>query len=234
MSSIEKILADPHSEVRGALLQNIGEVIHIFSDDGDGPPQILLDFFLNRLRSPQSPDVQAAPRRRTLLSGPSLLDDECLESTFGWPVGDMYRSFKTAYSFPAVALTLGSSRWHEISNLHTNLCAHQQNAVRRCLAASLHEIAGIVGPESVVDSVSVPLRLFLNDEPNICSQALEHIATTLSAFSERHAQVHLQELPKLWINTLASWRVRSVNLIHQEKALAHDSKERDWHNKYPA
>lgn len=53
--------------------------------------------------------------------------------------------FHCAYSFPAVALTLGKDNWPLIAPIYTKLAADYQWRVRRAVAGSLHEIAIIIG-----------------------------------------------------------------------------------------
>eukprot|EP00850_Spirogloea_muscicola_P008787 SM000048S16499 [mRNA] locus=s48:79957:86068:+ [translate_table: standard] len=50
-----------------------------------------------------------------------------------------------AFNFPAVVQKLGSERWHELSTSFQVLLTCDQEAVRRSLAYSLHELAKILG-----------------------------------------------------------------------------------------
>lgn len=55
--------------------------------------------------------------------------------------------FACAFSFPAVLLTVTCKKWPQMLKLFNHLWKSKDERVRKTLAASLHEVAKLIGPE---------------------------------------------------------------------------------------
>jgi serine/threonine-protein phosphatase 4 regulatory subunit 1 len=185
----------------------LGEVIYTFVHDEGGPPKELLDIFIGsppegyrpeppppplplippRLAqsAPSTPGGRDRPKsKRGLLARvqPVLPPPDPETSGFD-PVPDLDRPLICAFNFPAVALTVGPQRWHEVSDYYLQLAReyassaelradsgsipgssrlvadfgamsqnhHKLVKVRRTLAASLGEMARILGSDIARD-----------------------------------------------------------------------------------
>ncbi|KAI0724058.1 hypothetical protein C8T65DRAFT_93958 [Cerioporus squamosus] len=153
---------DEESTVRSAVLEALGEVMYTFKDDEDGPPDQLLKLFLGiretedpgggtrRERSPSPPAARPQPPR----PAPSVAPTSSAFSDYGTDAGggpDIYedpqRPLVCAFNYPAVTLTLGRQRWPELRSLYLALAQDPSFKVRRTLAASLGEMAKVIGEE---------------------------------------------------------------------------------------
>lgn len=76
---------------------------------------------------------------------------------------DSELAFHCAYSFPAVAMTLGAAHWPILNNLYKNLACDLQWKIRRVLAYSIHEIARIIGPDATCTELLGIFEDFLKD-----------------------------------------------------------------------
>ena len=65
-----------------------------------------------------------------------------------------------AFNFPAVVLTLGPEQWSRLRELYKRLTTHAHDNVRNSLAASLHQMAKIIGPKATCQDL-IPVSLSL-------------------------------------------------------------------------
>lgn len=210
LANFRVLTQDKSRSVRCSMLEVLGEVIYTFINDEGGPPRELLGIFIGsppegyRLEPPPPPPpaiplrlAQSAPSTPNIRHRPQskrglLARDPAVQplrpppdpETSGVdPVPDLDRPLVCAFNFPAVALTLGPRRWHEVSDYYvqlareyasgagpragsnpvvgssrpaTNFGVVSQNQrklvrVRRTLAASLGEMARILGPDIARD-----------------------------------------------------------------------------------
>ncbi|KAF8310170.1 hypothetical protein DL93DRAFT_2084755 [Clavulina sp. PMI_390] len=181
------------------MLEILGEVIYTFAEDPEGPPAELLEIFVGNPRAgyrldppplppsaataasrlahsqsaPSTPSARPKSKRGLLARDSSLrLPPPDPETSGVDPVPDLDRPLICAFNFPAVALTVGRERWHEVSGYYAQLAKEyvftraelteganvlsqfqrQVNAkkvgkVRRTIAASLGEMARILGED---------------------------------------------------------------------------------------
>ncbi|KAJ7632513.1 armadillo-type protein [Roridomyces roridus] len=155
LDAIIPLSVDESQSVRIGALESLGEVLYTFHEDDDGPPQELVQLFLGRREDKRVRDGQQAMQRR----------DEVLNSLFGrsppppepissaeTPLTSFYtdpaRPLICAFNYPAVALTLGPNRWAELREVYLEIAENKDVAVRRSLAASLGELAKIIGGQN--------------------------------------------------------------------------------------
>ncbi|XP_011639944.1 serine/threonine-protein phosphatase 4 regulatory subunit 1-like isoform X2 [Pogonomyrmex barbatus] len=84
-----------------------------------------------------------------------------------------------AFSFPAVALTLGKENWHCLKKAYQSLSSAKHWKVRRTLASSIHEIAMILGEELTATDLVPIYDGFIKDLDEVRIGVLKHLATFL-------------------------------------------------------
>ncbi|KAG6911451.1 hypothetical protein DXG01_014525 [Tephrocybe rancida] len=127
VETIVKLSTDESSTVQCGVLEALGEVLYTFHDDDTGPPEELVELFLGRREDRRVRDGQQLP---------------------GLLINSLERPLICAFNYPAVALTLGKERWGQLRDLYRELSENRGVKVRRSLAASLGELANIVGAEN--------------------------------------------------------------------------------------
>ncbi|CAO1625979.1 unnamed protein product [Sympodiomycopsis kandeliae] len=220
---------DVSRNVRTAALEIIGEVIYLFDGEEDGVPEELVRFFLGEPfdESENAAAAQSVNEERT----PSPGSGSFLFSDFGFgaamngsharkeshwgtdfmQINDPERPLVVAYNFPAVVLTLGGQAWPRLRSHHIDLASEGPDKVRQSLAASLHEVAKIIGQEAAEQDL---LPLFINmivndDNMEVKASALENVHVLLTQVSQQAAVQVLGQLRDSWYQSLAfNWRLR--------------------------
>lgn len=108
-----------------------------------------------------------------------------------------------------MALTAGRAGWPLLREFYLDLAEDPQVQVRRSLAASLHEMAKIVGDEiSAVDLVPFFLRC-LESEYEIRERLWENLHVFLGALDQKTAWPLIHKIGQLLVaGQLSSWRLR--------------------------
>lgn len=219
---------DEESTVRSAVLEALGEVMHTFADDDGGPPEPLLKLFLG-VRETQDPgggeplaeservhvvhEIQSPPPR----SATSVSATSSAWSDYGTDGGvgpDIYedpqRPHICAFNYPAVTLTLGRQRWPELRDLYLSLAQEPMYKVRRTLAASLGEIARIVGEEhAAADLMTVFWSSLHAEEGEVRTKAIEALQTFARAVALPERTAVAKGLADAFFSgKLSSWRER--------------------------
>ncbi|KAJ7172587.1 armadillo-type protein [Mycena filopes] len=180
LGTIIPLSTDESQPVRSGALESLGEVLFTFHEDVDGPPEELVQLFLGRREDKRVRDGQQAAQDR----------DQILSSLFGRPAPqrspsraespltsfytDPARPLICAFNFPAVALTLGRARWSELRQVYLEIADNREVAVRRSLAASLGELAKIVGEENAErDLLGVWWNAVRSEEEEVREKALD-------------------------------------------------------------
>ncbi|XP_067211708.1 serine/threonine-protein phosphatase 4 regulatory subunit 1 isoform X2 [Linepithema humile] len=99
-----------------------------------------------------------------------------------------------AFSFPAVALTLGKENWHYLKEAYQSLSSAKHWKVRRTLASSIHEIAMILGEELTATDLVPIYDGFIKDLDEVRIGVLKHLATFLQILKPAD---RCQYLPRL-------------------------------------
>lgn len=126
---------------------------------------------------------------------------------------DPARPLACAFNYPAVALTLGPARWGELRGFYLTLAQNRSSKVRRTLAASLGELARIIGPENAArDLLHVWWDAMRCDEDgDIRLKAIEALPLFVEALGEGRARDDIfSGLVKIWEEDWLSrsWRAR--------------------------
>ncbi|KZT68192.1 ARM repeat-containing protein [Daedalea quercina L-15889] len=214
------LASDESPTVRSAVLESLGEVIYAFHGQPDGPPKDLLNVFLgvrdgHILPHRTQPESRAPP---TLPpgSGPSSESSfsDSAASTDATSTHDIYddptRPLVCAFNFPAVALTLGRARWPELRGLYRSLARNPSYKVRRTLAASMGEIAKIIGPEYTKEDVlDVWWSSIDAEETEVRLKAIECAATFVRALEQPDRREVVRKLAEAFATRrLKDWRER--------------------------
>lgn len=116
-----------------------------------------------------------------------------------------------AFSFPAVTLTLGRTRWSELRSLFTSLSRDIQLKVRRPLSHSLHELARILGPEISESDLIPAMELYLRDNDEVKAGVIKSFASFLSILSVPARDAYVPVLEELRTGSLPhNWRFRRM------------------------
>lgn len=129
---------DSSAEVRCGLLESLGEVIYTFFDEEGNtlsdPPDELIQLFIGR------------PSDRRQDGQPPFDRDKAEYLNLFYK--DPSRPLICAFNFPAVTKALGVSRWDStLREMYMRLSNNPAFGVRRTLAASVGDLAKILGPD---------------------------------------------------------------------------------------
>ncbi|CAJ0930227.1 unnamed protein product, partial [Mesorhabditis belari] len=117
-----------------------------------------------------------------------------------------------AKAFPAVALTLGKRHWEILRKTYLRLVNDNELAVRALLAASLHDIATIVGPDITLNDLVPAFNRFREDEEGVRQNLLFNLFEFVERVPEPGRILLLQSLPHMLRtdnnNNNSNWRFR--------------------------
>jgi serine/threonine-protein phosphatase 4 regulatory subunit 1 len=191
--SLVQLSRDPADPVRSGLLEVLGEVIYTFRDDPGGPPRELLDLFAPR-EFRWSPEEPATP-------------GSYYDPSQNW-FRDPERPIICAFNFPAVVLTLGGERWSELRDYYLYLANNPASKVLRTLAASLGEVAAIIGSSNAErDLVPVFLSSLRSSEQEVRGKIIEALPKFSESLTQSKRERIAGELSRVWPE-LGSWRER--------------------------
>eukprot|EP00953_Heterococcus_sp_UTEX-ZZ885_P034660 17929-Heterococcus_DN1.PRE.1 len=154
----------------------------------------------------------------------------------GDPQSDDELRLYCAFSFPAVVLTLGPSRWPELRNAYHILTKDQEWNVRKTLSHSMFEVAKILDTSQVectahsqrcvsesycdhhdtanlvtTEDLLPVLEYFLRDVEEVRVGVISRLASILSKLSLTCREQHLHILAQILETTSAfNWRLRDV------------------------
>ncbi|KAF9564431.1 ARM repeat-containing protein [Agrocybe pediades] len=201
LETLVALSVDQNATVRSGVLEALGEVIYTFKEDPEGPPQQLLDLFLSSRGERRTHEGQqmsiASPGSQTPL-----------ESFYS----DSKRPLICAFNFPAVALTLGRERWGELREDYLQLAADSNIGVRRTLAASVGELAIIIGSENAQKDLADVWRTFIKtDEEDVRMKSIESVGKLIGVVGNEVGKLLVQELFTEWQEgSFRSWRERET------------------------
>ncbi|OCH95039.1 ARM repeat-containing protein [Obba rivulosa] len=218
LNVILPLASDESHTVRSAVLEALGEVMYTFADEADGPPKELLDLFLGIREGEDgkswTPDSSRPPSTRPPRSAVSDSNYSDYTGTDAGAESDIYddpaRPLVCAFNYPAVVLTLGRNRWTELRGLYLVLAKNPSFKVRRTLAASLGELAKIVGEEHAKnDLMGVWWASMRADEAEIRLKVVECLDVFVAAIGEAERREVIRGLEsELTTGKLKTWRER--------------------------
>jgi serine/threonine-protein phosphatase 4 regulatory subunit 1 len=134
--------------------------------------------------------------------------DALLESFYSNPG----RPLVCAFNFPAVALTLGRDRWSELRDVYLDVASDKTFKVRRTLAASLGELAKIIGEENAEkDLVGVWWDSVHCEEEEVRVKVVECVDDFVLALGSDTGADIIQRLVGVWEGGIfKSWKEREA------------------------
>ncbi|KAI5122084.1 hypothetical protein M0805_006066 [Coniferiporia weirii] len=244
LHTILKLSVDPEPQVRTGVLEVLGEVIYSFDEDDKGPPDEIVRLFIGEegqdwhapeshafemLNNAQSrtPWGSSAMRAQILAASDEFIAQTPYPRTSSpppstsSPVIDAARPLICAFNLPAVVLTLGPGRWSELRGLYFFLARTGVSKVRQTLAASIGEVARIIGPENARhDLIYRWLDFARGHDAAVRAKALEALDVFLQALDPADRAQLVDNLEEIWVNHLKRWREREV-LAKRLSQLAH-------------
>ena len=120
-----------------------------------------------------------------------------------------------AFSFPAVLQTITSARWGEVRELYHSLIQCRAANVRQSMAASLHEIARLLGDVRLVEEELVPVfEELIQDVESVQMGVMANLAQFLTFLTEPCRISYLPELHNILHATNPfNWRLRQCLAI---------------------
>ncbi|KIJ34695.1 hypothetical protein M422DRAFT_263260 [Sphaerobolus stellatus SS14] len=175
--------------------------------NSDSEPDAMLNHLPDDASKTKSPSTgTTTPSGSTSASAPTseqlLMQQQELD--------DPTRPLITSFNFPAVALSLGPERWHEVRDYYFAL-AHDKNVrVRRTIAAGLGEVARILGNKLAERDVYDIWQDMVHDgqDSQIRLKALSGIAMFVGALSGSARDSVYDTFVELWSKWLTGWRER--------------------------
>ncbi|KAI4493300.1 hypothetical protein M0802_009468 [Mischocyttarus mexicanus] len=117
--------------------------------------------------------------------------------------------YHCAFSFPAVAFTLGKTNWGYLRKAYQSLAGAKQWKVRRTLASSIHEIAIILGEEITASDLVPIYDGFIKDLDEVRIGVLKHLATFLKILKPTYRWHYLPRLHNFLVTDNEwNWRFR--------------------------
>ncbi|KAF8699132.1 R3H domain, partial [Rhizoctonia solani] len=213
-----KLCNDDIEVVRTGSLQVLAEVIHTFHEDKSGPPDELIDFFLQgekdlaRAPLPKNEAERATPSaEKDPYSHWGAEPSSYFEADPSFPDPD--RALICAFNYPAVVLTLGPKRWSRLSGYYTYLAEESWHTpkVRATLAASVGEIARIVGTEAArKDVIPVWWICLSSDQREAKLKALTALPLLLESLDGPGRSEVASKLGEAWEKHVSDWKVRDT------------------------
>ena len=213
---------DPSSNVRTAVLEALGEVLYTFHEDKEGVPPELLELFLGiKKDSASGSTISCSSSRKSsnedwsdhypswaLESSALPREEEDANCADIW--NDPTRPLICAFNYPALALTLGKERWGELRELYLELSTSLVVKVRCTLAASLGELAKILGADNAhTDLMQVFKSSITAEEGEVRLKTIEALELFIRELGDEDRWEVLEVLLSTWNgDRLRGWRER--------------------------
>ncbi|GJJ12075.1 hypothetical protein Clacol_006316 [Clathrus columnatus] len=229
---------DESTVVKTAVLKVLGEVIYTFHEDEGGAPTQLVDLFVGKgksvgqhrhetrndgwlshpftSKSKEPPGLNEHNAPSVLTTTPPAEDhnnsfkrqESGSDLTREELSRDVARSIITSFNFPAVTLALGPERWHEISNYYYTLSTDENPRVRRTIAASLGEMARILGSRIAESDLLDTWQDMVHDSEDgiVRLKALTGLPQFVTALEGSARETVMGSLVGLWEQWLTGWR----------------------------
>lgn len=189
MPAFVRLSKDDMYRVRRACADSLSEIAKYVSDDiriG-----VLVEIFLRLAQDPSKVVRQSVLQQSGMFIStlpPRYVNEVILGQFISMandPIGDINIDDELkhycAYSFPAVFLTLGKSKWEELRDLYHKLLQSRNVSVKKTLAASLHEIAKILEDSNQIeDELVTVFEDMIQDVEEVQQEILKNLAVFLS------------------------------------------------------
>ncbi|KAJ3887155.1 armadillo-type protein [Lentinula edodes] len=218
---------DESADVRAGVLEALGEVIYTFHEEdklkmdhnftdtemkeSQTPPEELLKMFLGRTQDRRIIDGQqplAFEEEEQVKPVRRIVDKQEASEAF---YTDPTRPLICAFNFPAVALTVGRTRWAStLRDTYLWLAESSIPGVKRTLAASLGEMAKIIGEDyAQQDLLPVWGNAFRVPEDDVRLKLIDCLAPFIVALPRNGQLEVFNALLDAWSSgAFTSWRER--------------------------
>lgn len=218
MPAFVRLSKDDMYRVRRACAESLYNIAQYVSDDIK--VGVLVEIFLRFMQDPSRLVKQSVLQQSGKFL--STLPARCVNETIlghycsmaSGPTGDLGTDNELrqycAFSFPAVALTVGPERWGELRETYHLLVQSRSTAVRQTLAASLHEIAAILKDQKSVEEELVPVfEELIQDIEVVQMGVVKHLAHFLAHLSRNCRISYIPEMHNI-LHTVNpfNWRLR--------------------------
>lgn len=217
MDAVRSLSRDENPTVRSGVLESLAEIIYAFHEDKEGPPAELIRMFLGIREEDDPARAEKQPPKEPSPPSSPMSWNDFISSISGHShaqedldiYDDQSRPLVCAFNFPAVALTLGREKWSELRDLYLLLSENPSFKVRRTLAASLGEMAKILGSQYAhQDLMRVWWSSVRSEEGDVRLKAVECLPTFMVALDHTDRAEVLQGLiGEVW-QKLKGWRER--------------------------
>ncbi|KIY64231.1 hypothetical protein CYLTODRAFT_107745 [Cylindrobasidium torrendii FP15055 ss-10] len=221
---VQTLAMDESSDVRSGVLESLGEIIHTFHDEGSSPggssplPEELLLLFMGRQ------DVHRLGIHRSV----SQSEGEHLKLF----CTDSARPLITAFNYPAVTLALGPSNWDTtLRPTYLRLAKESSPSIRRTLAASVGEMAKMLGPDIADrDLIAVWRNSVEGSDAEVRMRGVQAMEVLFESVSRDGRRTLLEVISKQWQdNKYTSWKERE-SLVRSIPVLVDAIKSMDAHD----
>ncbi|KAF9997675.1 Serine/threonine-protein phosphatase 4 regulatory subunit 1, partial [Entomortierella chlamydospora] len=126
------------------------------------------------------------------------------------PMNEHELAVMCAFSFPAVVLTAGRSKWEQMKPVYMKLTGTFRSPIRRSLACSLHEVARILGPELADRDLAMAFSDCLNAEDEVKEGIIGHVVEFVSCLSPKCRSEAMRDIFNAWteLERSSNWRLR--------------------------
>ncbi|KAF9429043.1 hypothetical protein BGZ76_001928 [Entomortierella beljakovae] len=126
------------------------------------------------------------------------------------PTNDHELAVMCAFSFPAVVLTAGRSKWEQMKPVYMKLAGTFRSPIRRSLACSLHEVARILGPELADRDLAIAFSDCLSAEDEVKEGVIGHVIEFISCLSPKCRSEAFRDIFNSWseLERSSNWRLR--------------------------
>ncbi len=220
LKTIRALSEDPQATVRYTVFEVLGEVIYSFHKDSEGPPEELIRLFVDgedlKRRSPAQQQYFGRPWHSYIPSEPAI-QPNIFELGAGWTspdssgLQDVTRLHVRAFNLPAVVLTLGRERWGELREFYLRLAKETSSRIRYTLAASLGEVANIIGPDnSQNDLVDIWYDYILGGDNAVKSSLVGCLELFMQSLHHEDRLRIFRSLTDLWKLHFYDWHQRET------------------------
>lgn len=189
---MQALKQDVSPNVQLAAFEMIGEIIYLFHGEEKGVPDELVRLFMGQ----------------PIQEGDTSHGDDLLNN--------LDYALIVAFNFPAVVLTMSADHWPLLRDLYLRLTNHVYDNVRNSLAASLHEMAKLLGSDTASADLLPVAQRFLRDPcVDVTATLLERFDQFLLMLPASMAKEQLRQIPSLWMASLMQdWRLRQTLASH--------------------
>ena len=243
MPAFVRLSKDDMYRVRRACAEKLSEISKYVSDEIR--VGVLVEIYLSLTQDPSKLVKQSILQQSGMFIAtlPPKAVNEFILSHFcsmaSGPTGDLSvdseLKHNCAYSFPAVLYTIGGHRWGELRKVYRSLVQFRSANVKQTLAASLHEVAKLLGECKLVEEELVPVfEEMIQDVEVVQMEVIKHLADFLGILSQPCRVSYLPLLHDILHSTNPfNWRLRRYLALQLPELLCLPPQESVYQTLFP-